>query len=301
MLRTGIPRGVAKLWTTTQVVYDCERPLFNLPLLGDAHLKFLMNRKSKNSKKNAQPRRRKTGKRTGVKNPVVMHGNSYAATVDSFLPIFENIATRKLRYATTVQVVSAGGALSTYVFTLSGLYDPDISGTGHQPMGFDQIMQFYEHYHVLHASVHVTFRNNSAANGFCALKVAPDTAAPADYDSMIEEGRCVVDTLDGLANINTNKVLRCSVNVPGVNGLTRANFLANEDLRGGATFNPAEQTYLHLCAYSPTVTNLSIFASIVIEYTAVFTEPRNLTASFRNVEAKRSSTNLPQTNTVGRR
>lgn len=173
------------------------------------------------------------------------------------------------------------GVLNTYVFSLSGLYDPDITGTGHQPMGFDQIMPFYEHYHVLHCSAHVTFMSaTNTARGFVGLKVTPDVAPPASSDDLREEGRAVTDALAGAGlEFNGTKVLRTSVNVPAVNGLNKANFLANVDLRGTISSNPAEQTYLHVCAYSPQGVTMTTDFQIVLEFTAAFTEPRNLVSS----------------------
>lgn len=207
-----------------------------------------------------------------------MQGGSFTSTVDSFLPIFPNLTTRRLRYTDKAALSSVSGVLSSYSYTLSGLYDPNITGTGHQPMGFDEIMTFYEHYHVLTAKVHVTFQNVSAGNGYVCLKISPDSTPPPDPFTCIEEGRNVVDFLDVPGSTNCAKVLRATVNVPGVMGLNRRNFLADTDTGGAVSSNPAEQTYLHLCAWAES-TLMQVAPTVVIEYTAVFTEPRNLTAS----------------------
>lgn len=210
-----------------------------------------------------------------------MRGSSVTHTVDSFIPIFPNMTVRKLRYCAGNSVTASAGILASHVFSLSGLYDPDITGTGHQPMGFDQIMPFYEHYHVLHCSAHVTFQNRNATyRGYVGLKITPDTALPANSDDLVEEGRAVVDPIGGGNDaFNGSKVMKCSVNVPLVNGLSRANFLANDGMRGTISSNPTEQTYLHVCAWSPAGQNLDVEFNIVLEYTAVFTEPRNLVNS----------------------
>lgn len=242
-----------------------------------------MPKPSTNLKSSRSSKRQHRGPRKGnkpKKEPVRVGGRSETVDADRFLPIFPNMCTKKLRYSETVNLSAVSGVLSSLVYTMSGLYDPNISGTGHQPMGFDQIMMFYEHYHVLHCRAKVIFRNtNATVAGFCALKVAPDTAAPASYNDLIEEGRSSHDFVNTAGGYGCWKMMTASANVPAVNGLTKANYLANEDLRGGVTFNPAEQTYLHICAYSPSVETVNFQVSIVLEYTATFTEARLLTAS----------------------
>lgn len=41
---------------------------------------------------------------------------------------------------------AAGGVVGSYVFQINGPYDPNVTGIGHQPLGFDQLMLMYEHY-----------------------------------------------------------------------------------------------------------------------------------------------------------
>lgn len=210
-----------------------------------------------------------------------MSGHSGTAIRDSFIPVFPNMTTRKLRYNDYGVVDITSGALGSNVFTLSGLYDPYITGTGHQPMGYDQLMTFYEHYHVLRCKVTVTFMSRSSAgHGQVALKITPDTALPASGTDLVEEGRAITESVGGNNfEAQGTRTLSMTVDLPAVNGLTRANFLADPDLRGTISTNPAEQTYLQLCCWSPSLDTMTVEWNIVLEYTAVFTEPRNLTSS----------------------
>jgi len=217
------------------------------------------------------------------RQPVVMSVASANcnAIVDSYLPIFPNIAVRKLRYSTANIISVTSGGLVTHVFSLNGLYDPDYTGTGHQPMGFDQMMPFYNHYHVTKVKAHVIFSMlESDRAGQVGLKVTPDTVPPANSEDLVEEGRNTWDCIAGAASTtNGTKALKCSVNVPAINGLSRANFLADPDYQGTIISNPAEQTYLHICAWSTPLLSFSVRFDIVLDYEAVFTEPRNLTPS----------------------
>ena len=48
-----------------------------------------------------------------------------------------------LRYCTTVSIDAGAAVPVSHIFAANDCYDPDITGTGHQPLGFDQWMSFY--------------------------------------------------------------------------------------------------------------------------------------------------------------
>jgi len=70
---------------------------------------------------------------------------------------FNGIATTaraKLRYATEISITSSGvGTAVRHVFNLNSLYDPDRTGAGVQPMGFDQWCQLYHYFTVVGGSM----------------------------------------------------------------------------------------------------------------------------------------------------
>lgn len=50
-------------------------------------------------------------------------------------------------------------------FRANGMYDPDISGVGHQPYGFDQLMAMYRRYEVLSSRIQVEIHTSSINTG----------------------------------------------------------------------------------------------------------------------------------------
>ena len=44
---------------------------------------------------------------------------------------------------------------------LNSLFDPNLSGLGHQPRGFDQLMAVYEKYTVVAAKITVCYVSNT--------------------------------------------------------------------------------------------------------------------------------------------
>lgn len=234
--------------------------------------------------RNQRPRNRRGSKRTRG-GPATTEGGKLSGTsvVSSFIPIFPTKTTRWLRYCTDFSLSSSLGVMQTHVFSANGLYDPDTTSTGHQPLGFDEMMRHYEHYHVLLCRWRVVFRNTGNDGGYCGARVDADSTPLSVYTDALENGRMVSDVLDKAGTTLSWKELRGDVNVVKVAGLTRANFLADGNLRGTVTSNPAEQTYLHFSVWNPFGTNVTCQGSITLEFLACFTEPRPLAPSLKRV------------------
>ena len=90
-----------------------------------------------------------------------------------------------------------GGSLASKVFTCNGLYDPDVSGTGHQPRGFDQMMALYDHYVVTKCKMTVMYWNSDETNGQMIHLCVRDLAAPTTTTQNILEKRYVKSAMIG--------------------------------------------------------------------------------------------------------
>jgi hypothetical protein len=176
------------------------------------------------------------------------------------------------------------GALSVYFFTANGLFDPNITGTGHQPMGFDTMMQYYEQYTVIRSKITVVAYNTGV---LCPVRVAvslsPDTTSPV-LPGYVECGQIEMVSLDclsatvygsqrGLKTLNLN----CDV----ARYFGRANsreLLDDPNLYGTVAANPVEQVYFAIAAWGFEGQNWSISFDVVLEYDVIFWEPRQVAA-----------------------
>ena len=78
----------------------------------------------------------------------------------------------KMRYVDSNLTLDPGaGLITSSVYSANSLYDPDITATGHQPMGFDQWSKIYRRYTVL--SSKITVRWNPVNGGSTTTNVQP--------------------------------------------------------------------------------------------------------------------------------
>lgn len=193
------------------------------------------------------------------------------------MAIFPSTKVVKLFYNENVQITSSTASVAgVYVFSANGLYDPNITSTGHQPMGFDQMMLFYNHYTVKRSRIVATFRSVTANYGGWASVAVKGTSTTVTAATQIVEDGYVVYAPTGIISSGLCvRKLQMSHDVGAFQGMKIT--VDNPDLSGDSASNPAEQTYFHLSFWND-LDNTNVVASVnvLIEYEAQFREPRPL-------------------------
>jgi len=201
------------------------------------------------------------------------------------MPVFPARVTKMLRYSTTFSGSTTAGAItSTQVFRANDLFDPDFTGTGHQPMGFDQLMVWYNHFCVIEANIRIVCKNTTGSPPTVCLRVDADSTPITVIDRIIEFGGCVTENLEVKGSYGANKVLKMSVDIAKLQGVSLATITADSTLRGNAAASPTEVTYFHITMWDTTAATGSMECDVVIEQLAIFSEPRDVTESFRKKE-----------------
>lgn len=195
-------------------------------------------------------------------------------------PMPNRFAT-KLRYCETFTIDPGEiGVTGVHVISHNGLYDPNITGTGHQPRGFDELMSMYDHYTVVGSKLSATFTTAGIAGAGGPLIVGiackDDTTIRFDKNDYME-GRNVVSRIlnrSATENDSHSVILKKSCSTRKFLGISHP--LSNALIRGDASSNPNEQAYYHI--FAAIVTGLAdapvIECSIIVDYLVVFTEPK---------------------------
>lgn len=200
-------------------------------------------------------------------------------------PGFPHHRVVKLRYV-HAQSFSAGSAFNNALsIAANGCYDPDQTGGGHQPLGFDQWSQFYNHYVVLGSKITAQLtagNNNNNSDGaifFCYLN--DDGTIPTSVSALIEQGKAHYTLVPG--NLQTQRAVQVRntysakkfFNVKDVkDNLTRIGAATSANPSDLAMFNIG---FSAITAGSTFGGNWSII--VTIDYIVSFSEPRELAQS----------------------
>jgi len=166
-------------------------------------------------------------------------------------------------------------------YRANDLYDPYDGVGGHQPLGFDQMMLFYEQFIVIRSNISVTFNNPSTTNAYrVGIILSPDLGT-VNYQSLIENGECVTGVVGPSTGSGNTKVLSLSCDVKNYFGRNTYREMMNDpDLRGNIATAPTELVHYGIFCLDPfDAVNENINFDLVITYDAIFYEPKKLSNS----------------------
>lgn len=228
---------------------------------------------SKARSKSAQPRK----KAKTVTQKAVRWGPLY----NPHSPAIKQDMRVKMKYSEFFTInPGIAGSTGVYVFSANGLYDPNITGTGTQPTGFDQLMAIYGEYVVLGSTIKVYCRNQEQS-----------TSSPSLFGVFVERVSATSSSWVDYVNNGDGVYKHVCTNASGaeVNWITyNADMqkLMNKDVEldeyawGSVSANPTEQRYFHIVVQA--LDNLSdlgnhhLFAEITYD---VLLRDRNLTVA----------------------
>lgn len=168
-------------------------------------------------------------------------------------------------------------------YTCNGLFDPDISGTGHQPIGFDTMMSLYTQYTVLRSRISVTVAADQATR--ITILLSPDTTQINDPITLTENGLLSSRVIDGnAANGGTGQRIRTfelDCDIAKYFSRRRGDILNDRSLSGTVSSNPTEQVYFQIVAWLPFDSSAAptMYFDVLLSYDVVYWEPRKLNTS----------------------
>jgi len=213
-----------------------------------------MNKNSNNNKNKRQIIKKRYGK--GPEWPLVLL----------------NETKRTICWSHFIQYTAAGLSVQTY--RLNSLYDPDESGAGTQPVGFDEIMAIYEYYRV--EKVHVIIEAINAGTA-AIIAVMPNRSStdPTQITAMAANNSGRAKSVAG--TYGQNKVtFDFWIDIKDYLGL-KMNI--GDDLNGTTSGGPARTVFLHIGMEEMDLSAKDISLFCRFEYQTRFLSPLALNNS----------------------
>lgn len=192
---------------------------------------------------------------------------------------FPNKLTMRHRYVEGGALTSTTGSLSVQNFRANGMFDPNQTGTGHQPLYFDQMAAIYDHYTVIGSVIHVEFipASSSSLPAVVGIMLNDDsTVTPGSATALCEQGGAVSRVTSATGSVQPF-TLTSKFSAKGTFG---GSVLANDNLQGTGSADPTEQTLFTLFGQTIDLAGTTtVYYRATIEYLAVWEELKDIAAS----------------------
>jgi hypothetical protein len=154
---------------------------------------------------------------------------------------------------------------------INSAFDPDSTGTGHQPLYYDTYSSVYDQYAVISAKIKVTFLSNATTSGMIFGGVVDDdTSSSSTYQTLCEQTTSTHMMLSNATGSDSRRTITINWNAKDHLGIDP---YASETYKTAVGVNPTETSTLIIFAKpadgSSTTTSL-VFVDL--EQTILFTE-----------------------------
>jgi len=220
--------------------------------------------KKKTSRRPANRRRRYGGKRG-------RNGKQVGLSIGRSLgPIPQRFVTH-MKYTDTYLLT----AQSTYLqkWRLNSVYDPDYSGSGHQPYGFDQLSPLFTGYRVFATSYSVVFQSDSTCYG--VIVPINGTTLPTEPSSLTQVMEMPRAKWALYASGGNAAKLRGKSYLPSLMGVRVGEYKADNNYSSAVGGNPVLGSTLCIFFSSPNPVSdeMSVTMTVTLTYHVEFISP----------------------------
>lgn len=165
--------------------------------------------------------------------------------VNKALQPFAQRYITKMKYCEAVNIASTGPQV--YRWNLNSVFDPNRSGTGHQPYGHDSLTPIYNRYRVISCSYVIS--GVDTAGRYIQIAALPAneeaTISSLTVSEIRENPRARYITQAPNASL---KMLKGYVSLPSLMGRNKAQYMADDRFQATAGSSPSEAAVLNVFA-----------------------------------------------------
>lgn len=193
-------------------------------------------------------------------------------------PIRQKVGRAQLVYNQFITMTeSASGVGAFNSFRLNDLYDPDFTGTGQQPVAFDQYSLLYSRFRVLSTTVRIQLANQSqaVASGTVIVGVFPSSSStlPAAAISWPCQPFSQCKMLAIATGGPTTVDFRMKYDIAGVLGLRKQEYNSDMDFTCTPSNSPLRPAFLHVFVFSQSGTIGIAAGTVTMLYEVELSQP----------------------------
>ncbi len=175
-----------------------------------------------------------------------------------------------MRYSDFHGVTSTSGAIGSYVYRWNSTFDPNFTGTGHQPLYRDVYASVYDHYSVIaaRAIIRITYVDADSPI-FVSVNTDDDSTFTTTAQTVAEQSHGVSDLMTPLSGSHSYKEFIVNWSAQQVLGIDP---YVTESYKTPVGENPSEESYLAVLAATTDTTTASINFQIILEQTVLWSE-----------------------------
>jgi len=180
----------------------------------------------------------------------------------------------KLVYREQLSWTTASGAIGDNVYRGNSIFDPNLTGSGGQPMGADQWSNFYYSYTVLGSQIEVISQVNSGTAGTQRHGVTPTNLSNAftsiDGAEELPYTKAVTPVMGASNPASGQSRIVDYMSTAKVIGVVRPSVQIEDAYGALFTANPTNTWFWHVWNYVPGGETQSLYQQVKITYYCVF-------------------------------
>lgn len=212
---------------------------------------------------------------TNRRYPTPRNMGSQITVLNGVGPVASKLITT-VKYCESYFQSTAGVGFNQF-FNLNSLFDPDRSGIGHQPYGFDQLSNLYSRYRVFRTRWHINAKSDQDLLNMCVIPLNHASIA-ANFSGAMEQPRAVTKTVTGSSAGDATQFYG-SIYLPELTGETSEQYRTNEDNQAQTTASPGTLLTLRITTDCPTGATFNLLYNITLEFDCEFFDPVALAQS----------------------
>jgi len=220
-------------------------------------------------RKNRRPAKRRPARRgRGLPRPTPFNGGLMSIAKSTVLPDRMLVRLPYTDNYTKTQTYSGGGI--TQVWNLNSIYDPDRTGSGHQPLGRDSFLPLYTYYRVVSAKYNIQINNTTGLPiqfGLIKAPFAVGAFSNGPGQALMEQPHTQRKLCGGFPGNSSSIRFTGSVSLPAVIGQSSDQYKSHLATAAAQNASPLTLACLNLISLAPTSGSASYTYSVSIRIT----------------------------------